>query len=116
MAEMSGLFPSLSSTRSRASSNWSSTGNERRSILAESSVGGAVLVPVHDVATLNGALPYRHHLRQGGVAENHPSHVAAPALEEHALAGAQAGGGLASRESRPSHGRREAPAFPLASP
>ena len=34
MAEISGLLPSLCSTRSRASSIWSSTGNERRSILA----------------------------------------------------------------------------------
>ena len=47
--------------------------------LGEPSVGGAVLVPVHDVATFNGALPYGHHLRYGGVAEDHAPHVLAQA-------------------------------------
>ncbi len=45
--------------------------------LGETSVGHAVLVPVHDVAALHGPCPGRHHLRDGGTAEHQAAHVLA---------------------------------------
>ena len=75
----SGRHPSRSSIRSRVSSIWVQHGEGEEVDLGEVGVGDAVLVPVHDEATVDGPGADGDHLRDGRVAEDHAADVLAQA-------------------------------------